>query len=85
MLKIWAKRIQHSLSWQIRRSELKFFEPLKKKNDDVIINELDSDSPAETESYAHAPLSNFYFFANQEIPAFNYDMIENKFQTSSYS
>lgn len=57
----------------------------KKKNEDVVINELDSDSPAETESYAHAPLSNFYFFANQEIPAFNYDMIENKFQTSSYS
>jgi putative cell wall-binding protein len=46
-------------------ADLSIAEPLsKKKNEDVIINELDSDSPAETESYAHAPLSNFYFFAN---------------------
>ena len=55
-------------------------EAMKKKDDDIVLNEIDSDdSPAETESYAHAPLSNFYFFANQEIPAFNFDMVENKF------
>jgi hypothetical protein len=73
------------MSMANEEADVSIVEPCKKKNDDVIINELDSDSPAETESYAHAPLSNFYFFANQEIPAFNYDMIENKFQTSSYS
>ena len=29
--------------------------------------------------------TNFYFFANQEIPAFNYDMMENKFQQTGFS
>ena len=55
-------------------------EERKNRDDEINLNEIDSDdSPNENESYAHAPVSNFYFFANQEIPAFNYDMVDNKF------
>lgn len=50
-------------------------------NEGVIDLQESDDGQAHTDSdtKSEATPSNFYFFANQEIPAFHYDMMDNKF------
>ena len=62
---------------QFRSSD---FSGLKADIDEALVDNDDDDARTETEeSVDGSPASNFYYFANQEIPAFNYDMMENKF------